>query len=229
MHPELLCVTCPATQGNTQLLHTWGAFPGDSWSQQGKGLVEVVGVVSSRVVCVSAASADSSHAVAAAAGCCMLCRRSIKRQFESFAAGFKILCDGPAIRLFNACEVGVTATWQGASAAGPHHTAITLSLQTRRLACTLSNQCQHQHMAVSMHFHDTTCVPRMCASPCPPPPANTHTLSTHTSPPLCPPPPFRLSAWCVATPTWTLRPWSATPSMTEASAWQHPQCSGSGR
>lgn len=31
--------------------------------------------------------------------------RSIKRQFEAFAAGFKILCDGPAIRLFNACEV----------------------------------------------------------------------------------------------------------------------------
>lgn len=31
--------------------------------------------------------------------------RSIRRQFEAFAAGFKILCDGPAIRLFNACEV----------------------------------------------------------------------------------------------------------------------------
>lgn len=35
--------------------------------------------------------------------------RSIKRQFEAFAAGFKILCDGPAIRLFNACEVSCAA------------------------------------------------------------------------------------------------------------------------
>lgn len=35
----------------------------------------------------------------------MLTCRSIRRQFEAFAAGFKILCDGPAIRLFNACEV----------------------------------------------------------------------------------------------------------------------------
>jgi hypothetical protein len=35
-----------------------------------------------------------------------LLSRSIRRQFEAFAAGFKILCDGPAIRLFNACEVG---------------------------------------------------------------------------------------------------------------------------
>eukprot|EP00878_Enallax_costatus_P027167 GHUV01029224.1.p1 GENE.GHUV01029224.1~~GHUV01029224.1.p1 ORF type:complete len:595 (+),score=219.24 GHUV01029224.1:320-2104(+) len=34
-----------------------------------------------------------------------LLNRSIRRQFEAFAAGFKILCDGPAIRLFNACEV----------------------------------------------------------------------------------------------------------------------------
>jgi hypothetical protein len=31
--------------------------------------------------------------------------RSIRRQFEAFAHGFRILCDGPAIRLFNACEV----------------------------------------------------------------------------------------------------------------------------
>ena len=35
--------------------------------------------------------------------CCS--RRSIQRQFEAFTQGFKILCDGPAIRLFNACEV----------------------------------------------------------------------------------------------------------------------------
>eukprot|EP00879_Flechtneria_rotunda_P005191 GHRR01005473.1.p1 GENE.GHRR01005473.1~~GHRR01005473.1.p1 ORF type:complete len:1380 (+),score=526.24 GHRR01005473.1:240-4379(+) len=34
-----------------------------------------------------------------------LLNRSIRRQFEAFAHGFKILCDGPAIRLFNACEV----------------------------------------------------------------------------------------------------------------------------
>jgi hypothetical protein len=31
--------------------------------------------------------------------------RSIHRQFEAFFHGFRILCDGPAIRLFNACEV----------------------------------------------------------------------------------------------------------------------------
>lgn len=37
--------------------------------------------------------------------CSSTCCRSIRRQFEAFAAGFKILCDGPAIRLFNACEV----------------------------------------------------------------------------------------------------------------------------
>ena len=30
---------------------------------------------------------------------------SIARQFDAFHGGFKILCDGPAIRLFNACEV----------------------------------------------------------------------------------------------------------------------------
>lgn len=27
------------------------------------------------------------------------------RQFDAFFQGFRILCDGPAIRLFNACEV----------------------------------------------------------------------------------------------------------------------------
>lgn len=31
--------------------------------------------------------------------------RSIASKFDSFSQGFKILCDGPAIRLFNACEV----------------------------------------------------------------------------------------------------------------------------
>ena len=31
--------------------------------------------------------------------------RSIHRQFEAFFHGFRILCDGPAIRLFNACEL----------------------------------------------------------------------------------------------------------------------------
>lgn len=30
---------------------------------------------------------------------------SIGRQFEAFSHGFRLLCDGPAIRLFNACEV----------------------------------------------------------------------------------------------------------------------------
>ncbi|KIY99241.1 ubiquitin-protein ligase E3 A [Monoraphidium neglectum] len=34
-----------------------------------------------------------------------LLNRSIHRQFEAFFHGFRILCDGPAIRLFNACEV----------------------------------------------------------------------------------------------------------------------------
>jgi hypothetical protein len=34
-----------------------------------------------------------------------LLSRSVQRQFEAFAVGFRILCHGPAIRLFNACEV----------------------------------------------------------------------------------------------------------------------------
>ena len=34
-----------------------------------------------------------------------LLRRSVERQFAAFARGFRILCDGPAIRLFNACEL----------------------------------------------------------------------------------------------------------------------------
>lgn len=34
-----------------------------------------------------------------------LLNRSIQRQFDAFYHGFRILCDGPAIRLFNACEV----------------------------------------------------------------------------------------------------------------------------
>lgn len=34
-----------------------------------------------------------------------LLRRSVERQFAAFAQGFRILCDGPAIRLFNACEL----------------------------------------------------------------------------------------------------------------------------
>ncbi len=31
-----------------------------------------------------------------------LLNRSIKKPFEAFASGFRILCDGPAMRLFNA-------------------------------------------------------------------------------------------------------------------------------
>ena len=34
-----------------------------------------------------------------------LTHSSIARQFDAFLGGFKILCDGPAVRLFNACEV----------------------------------------------------------------------------------------------------------------------------
>ena len=29
-------------------------------------------------------------------------QRSIRRQFDAFSSGFRILCDGPAIHLFNA-------------------------------------------------------------------------------------------------------------------------------
>jgi hypothetical protein len=45
--------------------------------------------------------------------------RSISRQFEAFANGFRMLCDGPAIRLFNACEVERLVRGAGQSMGSP--------------------------------------------------------------------------------------------------------------